>query len=104
MKKKFGVLGGGSWGTAIVKILSENCNSINWYVRNQTNVEYIEEFKCNPNYLSSISLNLEKINISSSIQNVTKNSEIIILAIPSPFLNSELKKIKNLIKEKYIFS
>ena len=104
MKKKFGVLGGGSWGTAIVKILSENCNSINWYVRNQTNVEYIEEFKCNPNYLSSISLNLEKINISSSIQNVTKNSEIIILAIPSPFLNSELKKIKNLIKGKYIFS
>lgn len=104
MKKKFGVLGGGSWGTAIIKILSENCNSINWYVRNQANVKYIEEFKCNPNYLSSVSLNLDKINISSSIQNVTKNSEIIILAIPSPFLNSELKKIKNLVKEKYIFS
>ena len=60
MKKKFGVLGGGSWGTAIVKILSENCNSINWYVRNQTNVEYIEEFKLIP-LSSSISLNLEKI-------------------------------------------
>ena len=61
MKKVFGVMGGGSWGTALVKILSENCEKINWYVRNQENVDYINKFKCNPNYLSSISLRMNKI-------------------------------------------
>ena len=44
MRKVFGVLGGGSWGTALVKILSENCEKINWYVRNQENVDYINKF------------------------------------------------------------
>ena len=104
MKKVFGVLGGGSWGTALVKILSENCDKINWYVRNQENVDYINKFKSNSNYLSSISLKTNKINVSASIKDVTKNSEILVLAIPSPFLNSELKKIDNLIIDKHIFS
>lgn len=104
MKKVFGVLGGGSWGTALVKILSENCDKINWYVRNQENVDYINKFKSNSNYLSSISLKTNKINVSASIKDVTKNSEILVLAIPSPFLNSELKKIDNLILDKHIFS
>ena len=104
MKKVFGVLGGGSWGTALVKILSENCDKINWYVRNQENVDYINKFKSNSNYLNSVSLKINKINVSASIKDVTKNSEILILAIPSPFLNSELKKIDNLIIDKHIFS
>ncbi len=104
MKKIFGVLGGGSWGTALVKILSENCDKINWYVRNQENVDYINKFKSNSNYLNSVSLKINKINVSASIKDVTKNSEILVLAIPSPFLNSELKKIDNLIIDKHIFS
>ena len=104
MKKVFGVLGGGSWGTALVKILSENCEKINWYVRSQENVDYINKFKCNPNYLSSISLRMNKINVCSSIKDVTKNSDILVLAIPSPFLNSEIKKIENMILGKHIFS
>lgn len=104
MKKVFGVLGGGSWGTALVKILSENCDKINWYVRNQENVDYINKFKSNSNYLNSVSLKINKINVSASIKDVTKNSEILVLAIPSPFLNSELKKIGNLIIDKHIFS
>ena len=104
MKKVFGVLGGGSWGTALVKILSENCEKINWYVRNQENVDYINKFKCNPNYLSSISLRMNKINVCSSIEHVTKKSDILVLAIPSPFLNSEIKKIENAILDKHVFS
>jgi len=104
VKKVFGVLGGGSWGTALVKILSENCDKINWYVRNQENVDYINKFKSNSNYLNSVSLKINKINVSASIKDVTKNSEILVLAIPSPFLNSELKKIDNLIIDKHIFS
>tara|TARA_B100001057_G_scaffold353273_1_gene355102 strand:- start:428 stop:649 length:222 start_codon:yes stop_codon:yes gene_type:complete len=73
VKKVFGVLGGGSWGTALVKILSENCDKINWYVRNQENVDYINKFKSNSNYLNSVSLKINKINVSASIKDVTKN-------------------------------
>jgi len=48
MNKKYGVLGGGSWGTAITKILSENNKLVNWYVRNDENVKYLKEFGKNP--------------------------------------------------------
>ena len=104
MKKLYGVLGGGSWGTALVKILLEKNESINWYVRNEENLVHIKKFKRNPNYLRSLVLDTEKIKLSDSIEKVVKNSDIIILAIPSPFLDSELKKIKSSLSSKTIFS
>ena len=104
MKKRYGVLGGGSWGTAIVKILLEKNPSVNWYLRNEENIEYINKYKKNPNYLSSLVLNINKIKLSSCIEETVKNSDVIILAIPSPFLDSELKKIKSSLIDKIIFS
>ena len=60
--------------------------------------------KKNPNYLSSLVLNINKIKLSSCIEETVKNSDVIILAIPSPFLDSELKKIKSSLIDKIIFS
>ena len=56
MKKhlKFCVIGSGSWATAIIKILSENLKEINWYIRNEDNLKYINKHQHNPNYLSSV--------------------------------------------------
>ena len=104
MKKTFGILGGGSWGTAIVKILSHNLTTLNWYVRSEENASYIKKFKKNPNYLRSVNLNKNNIRVSSSIEEVVKNSDILVLAIPSPFLDLELQKIKLFLSNKYIFS
>ena len=104
MKKTFGILGGGSWGTAIVKILSHNLTTLNWYVRSEENATYIKKFKKNPNYLRSVNLNKNNIRVSSSIEEIIKNSDILILAIPSPFLDLELQKIKLFLNNKYIFS
>ena len=104
MKKTFGILGGGSWGTAIVKILSHNLTTLNWYVRSEENASYIKKFKKNPNYLRSVNLNKNNILVSSSIEEVVKNSDILVLAIPSPFLDLELQKIKLFLNNKYIFS
>ncbi len=104
MKKKFGILGGGSWGTAIVKILSHNLTTLNWYVRSEENASYIKKFKKNPNYLRSVNLNKNNIRVSSSIEEVVINSDILVLAIPSPFLDLELQKIKLFLNNKYIFS
>ena len=104
MKNVFGVLGGGSWGTALVKILLENNKYVNWYLRNEETIEFIKKFKKNPNYLRALNIDTSKAKLSSSIEKTVKNSTIIILAIPSPFLDSELKKIKSSLNKKTIFS
>ena len=41
MNNKYAVLGGGSWGTAIVKMLCENNNIVNWYVRKDEDAQFI---------------------------------------------------------------
>ena len=104
MRKKYGVLGGGSWATALIKILLEKNKSINWYIRNEENISYLKNHNKNPNYLKSLVLDVNKIILSSSIEETVKNSDVIILAIPSPFLDSELKKIKSSLTGKTIFS
>ena len=94
MKSKdlnFGIIGSGSWGTAIIKIISENINTINWYVRKNKNVEFIKKNKHNKNYLSSVNLNTKKLKISSNINEVCENSDILIFAVPSKYIESELK-------------
>jgi len=104
MNLKYGVLGGGSWGTAIVKMLCENNDSINWYVRSDKDVSFLKEKGKNPKYLRSVILQNKKLNISSSITKISEESDLIIIAIPSPFVDTELKKIKHLLSEKIIFS
>jgi glycerol-3-phosphate dehydrogenase (NAD(P)+) len=61
MKLNIAVLGGGSWGTAIVKMLCENVNCVNWYIRNEENVLSLTKSGRNSNYLRSINLNVNKI-------------------------------------------
>ena len=66
-KLKYGVIGSGSWATALIKILSENINEINWYIRDSNNIDFIKNNCHNPNYLSAVELNLNKLNISENI-------------------------------------
>ena len=92
-KLKFGVIGSGSWGTALIKILCENNDEINWYVRNKDNIDFIYKNSFNPNYLNSVELNLNKIKISDNINEVVDASNVIIIAVPSEYVNDEMKKI-----------
>ena len=91
---KFGIIGSGSWGTALIKIISENIKPINWYIRKKENVDFIKKNKHNKNYLSSVNLNIKKLNISSDINKVCENSDVLIFAVPSKYIESELKKIE----------
>ena len=103
-KKSIGVLGSGSWATALVKILSENTSNINWYIRNSDVIEQIKTNKKNPKYLSYIDLNLNKLNIFSEINEIIHDSDIIIIAIPSPFIESSLISSKKLLSNKFLVS
>ena len=103
-KMKFAVLGGGSWATAIVKMLSENQDKVGWYMRNSDAVAYIKKEKHNPNYLTSVEFHTEQLHLTDDINDVINTAEVLIFAIPSAFLEEELKKITVSLKEKIIFS
>jgi glycerol-3-phosphate dehydrogenase (NAD(P)+) len=103
--KKVAVIGGGSWATALVKILCNNLPSINWWMRNELAVDHILKYRHNPNYLQSVEFDLDKINISNDLNAILTQSDIIIIATPSAFLVSIFKDINPiLLKDKIIFS
>lgn len=101
---KFGVLGGGSWATAIVKMLTENQDKVGWYMRNSDAVTYIKKEKHNPNYLSSVEFHTEQLQLTDDINEIIGSSDVLIFAIPSAFLESELQKLNLTLKDKIIFS
>ena len=101
---KIAVFGGGSWATAIVKMLCENLAQVGWYMRNENAVEYIKENEHNPNYLSSAEFDVNKLFLSSDINEMVRYADILIFAIPSAFLKEELDKITEDYSSKIIFS
>lgn len=101
---KIAVFGGGSWATAIVKILSENQERIGWYMRSVYAVEHIKRNKHNPNYLSSAELPAHKLDLSLDINKTIKEYDILIFAVPSAFLKLEIDKVEVSLENKIIFS
>ena len=73
-QKKIAVIGGGSWATALVKILCNNVSSVNWYMRNEESVAHILKFRHNPKYLQSVEFDLNKINVSTNLVEVIERS------------------------------
>jgi glycerol-3-phosphate dehydrogenase (NAD(P)+) len=102
--QKYAVLGGGSWATAIVKMLCENLDEVLWYMRNSDAIDYIREHGHNPNYLTSVTFDTSKLRLTDQIDEVITRADILIFAIPSAFLEEELSKIKSTLKGKTIFS
>ncbi|HHZ64827.1 MAG TPA: glycerol-3-phosphate dehydrogenase, partial [Flavobacteriales bacterium] len=86
------VIGGGSWATAIVKMLSNNLDQVNWWIRNEKNIKHIQQYRHNPNYLPSIELDVDKLQISNDIQEVIRPASMVILAVPSAFIKDALEE------------
>ena len=103
-QKKIAVFGGGSWATAIVKMLSENLETIGWYMRNEQAIEHIKENDHNPNYLRAADIFASQLDLSSDINYIAKNYDVLIFVIPSAFLTSELKKLETSLDHKIIVS
>lgn len=101
---KFAVIGGGSWATAIAKMLCVNLDEIAWYMRNESAIDHIKTQKHNPNYLSSVEFDINKLKLTSDINEAVAYADYIIFAIPSAFLSTELEKLTVSLKDKVIFS
>ncbi|MGS2763365.1 NAD(P)H-dependent glycerol-3-phosphate dehydrogenase [Sinomicrobium sp. M5D2P9] len=101
---KITVIGGGSWATAIVKMLSENLEEIGWYMRNTFVKEHILHEGHNPNYLSAVEFHPEQLRLTNDINEAVAYADVLIFAVPSAFLHSELEKLTVSLKDKIIFS
>jgi len=97
LKKKIptqvAVLGGGSWATALVKILSENNVKIKWWIRRKSDVEFIRKYNHNPSYLTDVAINPRRVKTYSKMVDALAGVEYIILAVPAAFIPSTLKDL-----------
>ncbi len=103
-KPKFAVIGGGSWATAIAKMLCENQEKIAWYMRSTYALEHLKHQYHNPNYLSSVEFDINQLELTNDINEAVKFADFLIFAIPSAFLSGELEKLTESLDNKVIFS
>jgi glycerol-3-phosphate dehydrogenase (NAD(P)+) len=92
-KHKIAVIGGGSWATAIVKILSDNQQDVYWWMRNKDAVEYIRTYRRNPNYIRSAELKINPEQVVSDLSLTIASADIIVFAVPAAFLSAAMAGI-----------
>lgn len=103
-RHKIAILGGGSWATAIAKILLNNVSEINWYMRRQEQIDEFIRLSKNPSYLTGVKFDTDHIRFTSNINHLVSTSDILIFATPSPFLKQHLRKLRKRIDKKIIVS
>lgn len=101
---RVGIIGSGSWATAISKILLNNINELTWYIRDQKNIDTFKLTRRNPNYLTSVEFEVNKIHFTTDVNEVVRRSDVVIFAIPSAFLKPTLAKLEEPLKDKYVMS
>lgn len=90
----FGIIGSGSWATALAKILTDKGHSINWWIRNEDTIRYIQQRHHNPHYLSSVNFNTSLLAMSPDIRQVVQNSDTLVVAVPSAFVEESMQHLK----------
>jgi glycerol-3-phosphate dehydrogenase (NAD(P)+) len=90
---RVGVLGGGSWPTAIVKMLTTNLDKVHWWMRNNDAITHIQEYGHNPHYIQSIQFDRDKLVVTNDMQRVIDNSDYLVVAIPSGFLHPTFQEL-----------
>lgn len=102
---KICILGGGSWATALAKLLQMNKLPFNWFIKRTEQIEGFYKLGHNPDYLTNVKFNLAQITFYSNIEKAIKESDTIIIVIPSPYVKPQLKWIWNKsFKGKTVFS
>lgn len=102
---QFGILGSGSWATALAKILTDNEHSINWWIRNNASITQMKQRRHNPHYLHSAYFNTSLLHLENDIEKVIENSDVLVVAIPSAYVEDAFRALpKNVLKGKKIVS
>ncbi|MGB0137960.1 MAG: NAD(P)H-dependent glycerol-3-phosphate dehydrogenase [Flavobacteriales bacterium] len=100
-----GVIGGGSWATALMKILSTNLPKVHWWMRNEKAIAHIGEFGHNPHYIQAIEFDRDRIAVTSDMQAVIDKCDVLVFAIPSAFLDETVQEYQITgLEDKILFS
>ncbi|MEN9700226.1 MAG: hypothetical protein RLZZ301_1424 [Bacteroidota bacterium] len=102
---KVAVIGGGSWATALVKILCATHERVHWWMRNEAAVDHLKRFSHNPNYLASVEFNLAQLQVSTDLAATLAAADTIVIATPAAFLCASFEGIgPEHFKGKVVFS
>ncbi len=105
MPEKIAVIGSGSWGTALIKVLLDNEQRVGWWVRNEESATHIAQYHRNPNYLSYLELPAERLDISTNLNAVIQDASHLVFAVPAAFLHDAMKDIQpEMLQNKIIIS
>ena len=99
---KIAIIGGGSWATAIAKIVVGHTHHIGWYMRRDDRIEDFRRLGHNPAYLVGVHFNINEIEFSSDINKIAQQYDTLVFVTPSPYLKSHLKKLKTRLRDKFI--
>lgn len=97
-------MGGGSWATALAKLLLRNCDSILWYMRRDDRIEDFKKLGHNPAYLTDVQFDVSRIEFSSDINYVCSQADTLLMVMPSPYFKTHINKINVDISDKYVIS
>jgi glycerol-3-phosphate dehydrogenase (NAD(P)+) len=102
---KFGIIGSGSWATALAKILTDKKHPIQWWIRNQDTIDHIQKRRHNPHYLSSVYFDTSLLSMTTDIRKVVQQSDILVIAVPSAFAEQSLSSLsRNDLENKKVVS
>lgn len=99
---KIAIIGGGSWATAIAKIVVGHTHHIGWYMRRDDRIEDFKRLGHNPAYLRSARFNVDEIFFSSDINRIVKEYDTLVFVTPSPYLKNHLRKLKTNIRDTFV--
>jgi glycerol-3-phosphate dehydrogenase (NAD(P)+) len=101
---KIAIIGGGSWATAIAKIVVQHTHHIGWYMRRDDQIADFRRLGHNPSYLSSIHFNIDEIYFDSDLNRIVQLYDTLVFVVPSPYLKNHLKRLKTRLKDKFILT
>ncbi|MCR4602985.1 MAG: glycerol-3-phosphate dehydrogenase [Prevotella sp.] len=101
---RIAIVGGGSWATAIAKIVVEHTHHIGWYMRREDQIDDFIRIGHNPSYLTSVHFNTQEINFNSDLNKIVADYDTLVFVVPSPYLKHHLRKLKVRLKDKFIIT
>lgn len=102
---QFGIIGSGSWATAIAKILTDNRHVIHWWFRDRNSIQHIQQRHHNPHYLHSAYFDPSLLRMSTDVNEVVSGCEVVVMAVPSAYISAALSNLgKDALKGKLVVS
>lgn len=105
MSATIGVIGAGSWGTALVKLLHTNSDRVHWWIRRAATIEHIRTYGHNPDYISAAQFDVQRLVMSTDLREVVKACDVLVIAVPSAFLKATIEQLdKSALQGNVVFS